>query len=209
MFLSLKTLYRKRTVIWPFYFYTIIRTLSIFKIFDVELNITIFLGALVATFIYFISYMNNVNELITLCLTLAFPAYLLKISRSFEVILLEEKIKNSKIKICDKDRIEREILVKKNLIDELLFPNRVIKKYTLTILIYSIGIIILLLLCNMLSYGIGENVNFIWRLLACYVTSVTVIIVALIIMIMIFDLIIGLLLNFQIFLKNKKYDDFL
>jgi hypothetical protein len=178
---------------------------DIFKIFDVELNITIFLGALVATFIYFISYMNNVNELITLCLTLAFPAYLLKISRSFEVILLEKKIKNSKIKICDKDRIEREILVKKNLIDELLFPNRVyIKKYTLTILIYSIGIIILLLLCNMLSYGIGENVNFIWRLLACYVTSVTVIIVALIIMIMIFDLIIGLLLNFQIFLKIKS-----
>ena len=170
---------------------------DIFKIFDVELNITIFLGALVATFIYFISYMNNVNELITLCFPLAFPAYLF------------QKIKNSKIKICDKDRIEREILVKKNLIDELLFPNRVIKKYTLTILIYSIGIIILLLLCNMLSYGIGENVNFIWRLLACYVTSVTVIIVALIIMIMIFDLIIGLLLNFQIFLKNKKYDDFL
>ncbi|WP_235855182.1 AAA family ATPase, partial [Staphylococcus aureus] len=30
MFLSLKTLYRKRTVIWPFYFYTIIRTLSDF-----------------------------------------------------------------------------------------------------------------------------------------------------------------------------------
>jgi hypothetical protein len=177
---------------------------DIFKIFDVELNITIFLGALVATFIYFISYLNNVNELITLCLTLAFPAYLLKISRSFEVILLEEKNKNSKIKICDKDRIEREILVKKNLIDELLFPNRVIKKYTLTILIYSIGIIILLLLCNMLSYGIGENVNFIWRLLACYVTSVTVIIVALIIMIMIFDLIIGLLLNFQIFKKIKS-----
>lgn len=29
MFLSLKTLYRKRTVIWPFYFYTIIRTLSV------------------------------------------------------------------------------------------------------------------------------------------------------------------------------------
>ncbi|TKN87285.1 hypothetical protein DVX25_11545 [Enterococcus faecium] len=28
--MSLKTLYRKRTVIWPFYFYTIIRTLSYF-----------------------------------------------------------------------------------------------------------------------------------------------------------------------------------
>nr|WP_187147183.1 hypothetical protein [Enterococcus faecium] len=27
--MSLKTLYRKRTVIWPFYFYTIIRTLSL------------------------------------------------------------------------------------------------------------------------------------------------------------------------------------
>ncbi|WP_218744700.1 hypothetical protein, partial [Staphylococcus aureus] len=32
MFLSLKTLYRKRTVIWPFYFYTIIRTLSTYNI---------------------------------------------------------------------------------------------------------------------------------------------------------------------------------
>lgn len=31
MFLSLKTLYRKRTVIWSFYFYTIIRTLSILQ----------------------------------------------------------------------------------------------------------------------------------------------------------------------------------
>ena len=60
----------------------------------------------------------------------------------------------------------------------------------------------------MLSYGIGENVNFIWRLLACYVTSVTVIIVALIIMIMIFDLIIGLL-NFQIFLKIKSMMTFI
>ncbi|MET1944349.1 hypothetical protein ABXM67_00010 [Enterococcus faecium] len=29
--MSLKTLYRKRTVIWPFYFYTIIRTLSNIK----------------------------------------------------------------------------------------------------------------------------------------------------------------------------------
>ncbi|MCR0631582.1 hypothetical protein NEJ07_12530, partial [Staphylococcus aureus] len=28
---SLKTLYRKRTVIWPFYFYTIIRTLSKYR----------------------------------------------------------------------------------------------------------------------------------------------------------------------------------
>ncbi|AXN69336.1 hypothetical protein LR49_14425 [Staphylococcus aureus] len=33
MFLSLKTLYRKRTVIWPFYFYTIIRTLSSYKLY--------------------------------------------------------------------------------------------------------------------------------------------------------------------------------
>ncbi|PTE45048.1 hypothetical protein BUY75_09010 [Staphylococcus epidermidis] len=37
MFLSLKTLYRKRTVIWPFYFYTIIRTLS--KTVDKRVNL--------------------------------------------------------------------------------------------------------------------------------------------------------------------------
>ncbi|MDU0635628.1 hypothetical protein QVA70_13720, partial [Staphylococcus aureus] len=36
MFLSLKTLYRKRTVIWPFYFYTIIRTLSNFYFENIE-----------------------------------------------------------------------------------------------------------------------------------------------------------------------------
>lgn len=36
MFLSLKTLYRKRTVIWPFYFYTIIRTLSFLRAFNEE-----------------------------------------------------------------------------------------------------------------------------------------------------------------------------
>ena len=36
MFLSLKTLYRKRTVIWPFYFYTIIRTLSDYLQFVLE-----------------------------------------------------------------------------------------------------------------------------------------------------------------------------
>ncbi|MPR38221.1 hypothetical protein D3C62_01550, partial [Staphylococcus aureus] len=35
MFLSLKTLYRKRTVIWPFYFYTIIRTLSFIFTFNI------------------------------------------------------------------------------------------------------------------------------------------------------------------------------
>ncbi|WP_215394814.1 hypothetical protein, partial [Staphylococcus aureus] len=38
MFLSLKTLYRKRTVIWPFYFYTIIRTLSMAQQFEVVCN---------------------------------------------------------------------------------------------------------------------------------------------------------------------------
>ena len=38
MFLSLKTLYRKRTVIWPFYFYTIIRTLSLFLYKNIILN---------------------------------------------------------------------------------------------------------------------------------------------------------------------------
>ncbi|RLY46439.1 MFS transporter, partial [Staphylococcus epidermidis] len=43
MFLSLKTLYRKRTVIWPFYFYTIIRTLS-FKI--VGLTVCLFMFGL-------------------------------------------------------------------------------------------------------------------------------------------------------------------
>ena len=39
MFLSLKTLYRKRTVIWPFYFYTIIRTLSIFIMISGKINL--------------------------------------------------------------------------------------------------------------------------------------------------------------------------
>ncbi|TKN48967.1 hypothetical protein DVX05_04625 [Enterococcus faecium] len=44
--MSLKTLYRKRTVIWPFYFYTIIRTLSksrkILKIKNKKMNKNVF-----------------------------------------------------------------------------------------------------------------------------------------------------------------------
>ncbi|MEQ7172523.1 VanZ family protein, partial [Enterococcus innesii] len=40
---SLKTLYRKRTVIWPFYFYTIIRTLSDLLSAVVLLNIVMFI----------------------------------------------------------------------------------------------------------------------------------------------------------------------
>ncbi|RNM34692.1 hypothetical protein EF899_13230 [Staphylococcus aureus] len=42
MFLSLKTLYRKRTVIWPFYFYTIIRTLSniFYLLLNTDINMT-------------------------------------------------------------------------------------------------------------------------------------------------------------------------
>ncbi|RXW93274.1 hypothetical protein DVY42_12865 [Enterococcus faecium] len=39
--MSLKTLYRKRTVIWPFYFYTIIRTLSLAGCSTKEVNIYI------------------------------------------------------------------------------------------------------------------------------------------------------------------------
>ena len=39
MFLSLKTLYRKRTVIWPFYFYTIIRTLSLVALIFIILSL--------------------------------------------------------------------------------------------------------------------------------------------------------------------------
>ncbi|MDM6132472.1 DUF1672 family protein, partial [Staphylococcus aureus] len=38
---SLKTLYRKRTVIWPFYFYTIIRTLSKKKNIPHDLNVSL------------------------------------------------------------------------------------------------------------------------------------------------------------------------
>ncbi|WP_235802776.1 MAP domain-containing protein, partial [Staphylococcus aureus] len=45
MFLSLKTLYRKRTVIWPFYFYTIIRTLSINKFENIVSNEFVFYNA--------------------------------------------------------------------------------------------------------------------------------------------------------------------
>ncbi|CAC7327438.1 lanthionine synthetase C-like family protein [Staphylococcus aureus] len=47
MFLSLKTLYRKRTVIWPFYFYTIIRTLS-FELNEVSDYITVLINKLIS-----------------------------------------------------------------------------------------------------------------------------------------------------------------
>ncbi|MGP3624564.1 hypothetical protein [Staphylococcus aureus] len=63
MFLSLKTLYRKRTVIWPFYFYTIIRTLSLFRFYIKTDNFSIYLMIIfliclgTASIIY--NYKNN------------------------------------------------------------------------------------------------------------------------------------------------------
>ncbi|CAC6496359.1 Capsular polysaccharide synthesis enzyme Cap5A; truncated [Staphylococcus aureus] len=54
MFLSLKTLYRKRTVIWPFYFYTIIRTLSLFLI----------ISAIVTFFVLSPKYQANTQILV-------------------------------------------------------------------------------------------------------------------------------------------------
>ncbi|QCV75207.1 hypothetical protein FF960_00360 [Staphylococcus aureus] len=56
MFLSLKTLYRKRTVIWPFYFYTIIRTLSIIRHLSLYLNI---ISLLITGSIFTLSSLSN------------------------------------------------------------------------------------------------------------------------------------------------------
>ncbi|MCS4587149.1 ABC transporter permease subunit, partial [Staphylococcus aureus] len=54
--LSLKTLYRKRTVIWPFYFYTIIRTLSgkgmgmtrnqVLRMIELPLSVSVIIGGI-------------------------------------------------------------------------------------------------------------------------------------------------------------------
>ncbi|MPR39451.1 DUF443 family protein [Staphylococcus aureus] len=58
MFLSLKTLYRKRTVIWPFYFYTIIRTLSsfftIYMLLTIEVQNIILFITLFVIFLFFL-----------------------------------------------------------------------------------------------------------------------------------------------------------
>ncbi|TJX77620.1 hypothetical protein FAF10_08685, partial [Staphylococcus aureus] len=55
---SLKTLYRKRTVIWPFYFYTIIRTLSsfftIYMLLTIEVQNIILFITLFVIFLFFL-----------------------------------------------------------------------------------------------------------------------------------------------------------
>ena len=51
MFLSLKTLYRKRTVTWPFYFYTIIRTLSFNNLNDTINQVAVIFN-LIQTLVY-------------------------------------------------------------------------------------------------------------------------------------------------------------
>ncbi|WP_247596506.1 hypothetical protein [Staphylococcus aureus] len=62
MFLSLKTLYRKRTVIWPFYFYTIIRTLSIGYI------PFIIVAILMSISIFKFGFKNNISIVIGRCI---------------------------------------------------------------------------------------------------------------------------------------------
>ncbi len=58
MFLSLKTLYRKRTVIWPFYFYTIIRTLS-----KSEKSLLILLIFILSLIVIWLLFIKETSEL--------------------------------------------------------------------------------------------------------------------------------------------------
>ena len=67
MFLSLKTLYRKRTVIWPFYFYTIIRTLSDLTLDDL---------AIIFNYFYLKSFFKDNNKEIIQFLEFACPEHL-------------------------------------------------------------------------------------------------------------------------------------
>ncbi|MEM5398314.1 hypothetical protein, partial [Staphylococcus gallinarum] len=66
---SLKTLYRKRTVIWPFYFYTIIRTLSdlIFLLLFIVLACTFLtpiLGVPIGIIVYLLLFLDDEDDII-------------------------------------------------------------------------------------------------------------------------------------------------
>ena len=69
MFLSLKTLYRKRTVIWPFYFYTIIRTLSKYISGITVIELVLILVIVIALLLIFktelINLINSIFDKIT------------------------------------------------------------------------------------------------------------------------------------------------
>ncbi len=122
MFLSLKTLYRKRTVIWPFYFYTIIRTLS----FDDYLTDEIILNPEInETYIFkFVGIIQtNKNNII-----LVYPKYIDKEKTMLDYDKNNQKKFSQIINVISKykNRLSQN-LIKPNEIEEQIFNNLGIK----------------------------------------------------------------------------------
>ncbi|WP_049426090.1 LlaJI family restriction endonuclease [Staphylococcus haemolyticus] len=120
--MSLKTLYRKRTVIWPFYFYTIIRTLS----FDDYLTDEIILNPEInETYIFkFVGIIQtNKNNII-----LVYPKYIDKEKTMLDYDKNNQKKFSQIINVISKykNRLSQN-LIKPNEIEEQIFNNLGIK----------------------------------------------------------------------------------
>lgn len=149
------------------------------KIFSLELNVGSFLGAMVATSIYFLNSQQGIESLISIALTFAFPIYLLKVSRTYEQVN------------CNKD----------NFIEEILFPKltkKGLKIYLKTICIYAVLIIVFILIALLWNLGLqNDNNNLIAKVFCCYSVSALFIVSNLLLMDLVFDFLIGIFLTAQ------------
>lgn len=145
------------------------------KIFSLELNVGSFIGAIIATFIYFLGSQQDINSLISIALTFTFPIYLLKVSRMYE----KEK--------CNS----------KNFVKAILFPKfskTGLKIYLQNICLYAINIIIFILIALLLNNGLHNVDNLIGKAICCYSALALFIASSFLLMELVFDFLIGLIL---------------
>lgn len=149
------------------------------KIFSLELNVGSFLGAIIATFMYFLSSQKGIENLISISLTFAFPIYLLKLSRTYEQVN------------CNKDSFLEEILFPK-------FTKNGLRIYLKTICIYAVLIIVFILTALLWNLGLqNDNNNLIAKIFCCYSVLGLFIASILLLMDLVFDFVIGIFLIAQ------------
>ncbi|CAC7748188.1 putative peptide export permease protein [Staphylococcus aureus] len=142
MFLSLKTLYRKRTVIWPFYFYTIIRTLSIiYSDFSHYLLLIILFSLVILQYILVVGTISMVspNILISLGISIVYwigSVILVAINKNIFGIVAPFEASNTMYRAVEK------IL---NNESTFMCPTEIINIVSFFVLLFIVNTIVLLL----------------------------------------------------------------
>lgn len=142
------------------------------EIFSLELSVGTFIGAIIATFIYFLDSQQDIKSLISIALTFSFPIYLLKLSRNYEKVN------------CNKRDFAKLILFQD-------LTKTGLKNYLKNICSYVFCIIFFILLALLYNMGLEHFHNIFGKIFFCYGVLTLLIASSYILMEIIFGFFIG------------------